>query len=518
MGQLSTAVAGRFALLGREFSVNELERASPHTWRLCLRNFVSDSSHTAEFRAGIAYLGFNAVYPLRHQFQQILNLIELGQIDDVLHRLDAGACDRQTRLSPIVVPRGPLVDITRYSGARSISGITRVVRDLILSPTGRDLNGVVWAAGRIGLVDVDGESGNVAYPAGQWRRGNQRARLGHNIIQTLRSVTMKSPITAFVVFSFARWIPLPAVVLNSRHPEPRHTVLLGRSTLVIAEVMSREVADRLTTWQRVGTELKTRMVVHDFLPLSHSEYFSASSTHEHLLNIRAAANSERVFLATPLLKKELVQHCSTIGKHVPPVEVLPLPMSVPSSVRRAGPNENSPYVVFMGGFEERKRLLEFVDYTLAYRNSSDQFRVIIVGKPPLVTNRNQLAMAQRIVRNRHIFSLVSGISDDQLAELICGALATIYVSGAEGYGLPITESLATGTPVIASRTDVNAHLNKLYGGVLMTFDMTPATMEEIRKLHNPAYRNSVVNSIRSSKIPRNVTRWSERVTRGIEPG
>jgi glycosyltransferase involved in cell wall biosynthesis len=279
--------------------------------------------------------------------------------------------------------------------------------------------------------------------------------------------------------------------------------------------MSREVADRLTTWQRVGVELKTRMVVHDFLPISHSEFFSPFSTHEHLLNIKAAAASERVFVATPLLKTELAQHCVTIGKAVPPVEVVPFPLQVSSKVRRAGPIPSSPYVVFMGGFEERKRLLEFIDYTLAYRKPSDQFRVIIVGKAPLVTNRDQLALAQRVVRNRHVFSLVSGLSDDELATLVSRALATVYVSSAEGYGLPVVESLATGTPVIAARTDVNEHLNNLYGGVLMTFDTTPKTIEEIRKLHKPSYRNSVVQSIQSAKIPHDVTRWSELVTRGI---
>jgi glycosyltransferase involved in cell wall biosynthesis len=512
---LSTSVAERFAVLGRELSIPVFHNASRHTWRSCLHDFLADSSRSPEFRAGVAYLGFNSVYPLQHQFEPLMNLVALGQINEALSRLESGAHDRRTRTSSIVTPPGPLVDITRYSGERAISGIPRVVRNLILSPRGQTLHRVVWAGGRLGPVEVDPDTGAVRYPVGQWRRGNQRARFGHGIVQSLRSIAMTSPLTAFAVFNLARWIPVPAVVLNVRHPEPRCTVLLKNVTLVIAEVMSREVADRLTTWQRVGTGLTTRMVIHDFLPLTHSEFFSPNSTHEHLLNVHAAAASERVFVATPLLAHEFERHCSTIGKAVPPTDVVPLPTHIPARSRRTTPRPSSPYVVFMGGFEERKRLQAFIDYTLAYRDESDSFRVIIVGKPPLVTNRNELSLVQRIVRNRNIFSLVSGLTDDELADLVAGALATVYVSSAEGYGLPIVESLAAGTPVIAARTPVNTHLNDLYGGVLMTFDATHATVTEIRNLHKPAYRNRVVRSIRPAEIPHDITQWADRVLRGI---
>jgi hypothetical protein len=50
-------------------------------------------------------------------------------------------------------------------------------------------------------------------------------------------------------------------------------VLLHNTTIVISEVMGRDVADRLTTWQQVGLNVTTRFVVHDFLPLTHSRFF-----------------------------------------------------------------------------------------------------------------------------------------------------------------------------------------------------------------------------------------------------
>ena len=47
------------------------------------------------------------------------------------------------------------------------------------------------------------------------------------------------------------------------------------------------------------------------------------------------------------------------------------------------------------------------------------------------------------------FRWVPTASDDTIAELLRHCIATIYVSSAEGYGLPPVESLAAGVPVIA---------------------------------------------------------------------
>ena len=155
MTSINEAVAARFALIGSELTIPVLGDAQAQNWRNCLREFLSDSSRSPEFRAGIAFLGFNSVYPMKRQFEPLVNLVALGQIDEVERRLALGAYDRRTRLSTIITTDSALVDITRYAGERTISGIPRVVRNLILSPSGQKLERVVWAGGRLGPVAVD---------------------------------------------------------------------------------------------------------------------------------------------------------------------------------------------------------------------------------------------------------------------------------------------------------------------------------------------------------------------------
>jgi glycosyltransferase involved in cell wall biosynthesis len=64
---------------------------------------------------------------------------------------------------------------------------------------------------------------------------------------------------------------------------------------------------------------------------------------------------------------------------------------------------------------------------------------------PLHERAQQLGLANQIV--------VSGfVLDEELAALYKSALALIFSSHYEGFGLPLVEALASGTPVIATRT------------------------------------------------------------------
>jgi glycosyltransferase involved in cell wall biosynthesis len=279
--------------------------------------------------------------------------------------------------------------------------------------------------------------------------------------------------------------------------------------------MGRDVADRLITWQRVGLNVTTRFVVHDFLPLTHSRFFSPAASHTHLLNVEAFAASERITVATPFLDTEMRAICNAINLPAPPIEVIPLPIAITPSSGALSPKPSNPYVVFMGGFEPRKGLSEFVEYVLAHRTENDDFTAVIVGKPPMIAEKHQFFLVKRILRNRKVFRLVSGLTDTELATLMAEALAVVYVSEAEGYGLPVLESLAVGTPVITTSNDLSRHLKDLYGGVVEVFDESDAAIATIRSFTTKAHRSRVVSTINKQALPLNVDEWAERITANL---
>jgi glycosyltransferase involved in cell wall biosynthesis len=111
--------------------------------------------------------------------------------------------------------------------------------------------------------------------------------------------------------------------------------------------------------------------------------------------------------------------------------------------------------------------------------------LIVVGKPapggPTERLVGELALGDQV-------RFVSGITDDELAELIASAEIAVVPSLYEGFSLPAVEHMASGTPLVASRTGA---LPEVTGDAALL--VTPGDAEELaaalRMLHDsPAER------------------------------
>ena len=109
-------------------------------------------------------------------------------------------------------------------------------------------------------------------------------------------------------------------------------------------------------------------------------------------------------------------------------------------------------------------------------------RLIVVGKPaaggPTERLVAELALGDRV-------RFVTGISDLELAELAASAEIAVVPSLYEGFSLPAVEHMASGTPLVASRTGA---LPEVTGDAAML--VTPGDPEELaaalRRLHDSA--------------------------------
>lgn len=84
-------------------------------------------------------------------------------------------------------------------------------------------------------------------------------------------------------------------------------------------------------------------------------------------------------------------------------------------------------------------------------NSARKVQLLIVGEGPL---KGELASLVSTLNLNEGVTLMGALSDDELATVYAACDVTVVPSLAlEGFGLVVLESLATGTPVIASRVD-----------------------------------------------------------------
>lgn len=107
---------------------------------------------------------------------------------------------------------------------------------------------------------------------------------------------------------------------------------------------------------------------------------------------------------------------------------------------------DSPFVLHVGNNIPRKRLDVLLDVFAELRRGGSDLRLIQVGGPWPQQQAEQitrLGIAPFVTQ-------VRGLSRAQLAHLYRRAAVVLVPSDAEGFGLPVIEALACGTPVVAS--------------------------------------------------------------------
>lgn len=87
----------------------------------------------------------------------------------------------------------------------------------------------------------------------------------------------------------------------------------------------------------------------------------------------------------------------------------------------------------------------------------DATLVIVWGNCPMEIKKKY----EQLINDNHLI-IVNGVSNDELACLYTGALASYYISSAEGFGFPILESFACGTPCV---TCANTSLTEIGKGM-----------------------------------------------------
>jgi len=180
-------------------------------------------------------------------------------------------------------------------------------------------------------------------------------------------------------------------------------------------------------------------------------------------------------------KHEIIEHFKVPEEKV---TVTYLGCSLRNDDRRAAKSEEqlflagikikSPFILSVCTLEPRKNLLCLLDAfsVLCQQGISRDLKLVLAGGKGWMYNEIFARFKERQIDDRVI---VTGyVSDAELSILYRNALAFVYPSLYEGFGLPPLEAMSYGTPVITSNT---SSLPEVVGDAGIMFD--PASSEEL---------------------------------------
>jgi glycosyltransferase involved in cell wall biosynthesis len=108
-----------------------------------------------------------------------------------------------------------------------------------------------------------------------------------------------------------------------------------------------------------------------------------------------------------------------------------------------------PFFFYLGNIEPRKNLLLLLD---AFRQSNlDQVELVLAGRKAWLWKDVVRALRTWQIQSR--VRLLDYVADGDLPALMQSALAFVYPSRMEGFGLPVLEAMTSGTAVLVSRIE-----------------------------------------------------------------
>lgn len=405
---------------------------------------------------GLAYLALAVMRSSIPTAAEVVRFRRAWRVDGIAATMRPLTRRVRFPLPAVRIANGLIVDVTDTSRSRFTTGIQRVARESLVRWPSAGVELVSWQRGRARLVAVtDEERGRVV-------GGNPRS---------------DAPAHEVIVPFEARFF-LPEIAVDPvRTPALRviaefarcHTVAIGFDCIPVS----------------------TAEYVSPAMPGAFSKYLSTLSEFDDVVAISASAGDE--FRGW----RSMLRGAGLTG---PEISVAELPFSaehvddaaVTRTRRSLGLDDDTTVVLSVGSHEPRKNHLALLEAAEVAWRSGREFALVMVGGNSWDTYEFDTLVERLRDEGRQVLT-PSKVDDETIWSLYRTARFSVFCSFNEGFGLPVAESLASGTPVIASDRGSMRTLAAGNGGVLVDpFEPGRLAAEMIRLLDD----DDVIESLR----------------------
>ncbi len=252
----------------------------------------------------------------------------------------------------------------------------------------------------------------------------------------------------------------------------------------------------------LGNGVKKVVTMHDLIVRRYPEFFKPADRIIHRLKMRHACRvADMVIAISEQTKRDLVdmmhvpeekirvvyQSCDPIFWN-PPSATLPPSHSAVQLPER--------YIIAVGTVEERKNQVAAVR---ALALLPEDVCLVVVGRPRGHYPQQVRRVAKELgVDHRVIFLQNAAFSD--FPALYRGAVASVYMSVFEGFGIPVLESLCCDCPVVTSNVSSMPEAGGDAALYAAPDDYRTLAAHLSRLLSDPAFRNSQIEKGRTQRL------------------
>ena len=229
------------------------------------------------------------------------------------------------------------------------------------------------------------------------------------------------------------------------------------------------------------------VILHDLLFESHPQYFTQAARLRFKLLVRLSASRARhVIVVSETTRAEVLKRYRLPSSRVHLVSGGIDPSSVLHDPGRPSPFP-TPYVLAVGRLEPRKNIAALVR---AFRlMQTPKIHLVIIGREDFGAGETVAAIdaLRKDPATAGRVTWLTGLADADLPSAYRHAAVFAFPSFAEGFGLPVLEALAHGTPVVASS---HGAMREVGGAFCRYFDpCTPGADQQFADLLDLAIKD-----------------------------
>ncbi len=291
-------------------------------------------------------------------------------------------------------------------------------------------------------------------------------------------------------------------------PPARRIIVPWRSTVVLPEVPAKKLCPLLAATGEHSPN-RVALIGYDMIPVVSADMVPTVEPERFVSYLTVVKHADQVSAISQTAATEFSGFTAMLpaqGLTGPQVSACLLPVDVPAPAPTVTAAPVEPHVLVVGSHVPQKNHLAVMFAADMLWKEGHHFALTFVGGPAWRSESFARAVKAAQRKGYHVNVPRHAVSDDELMRLYRDARFTMFPSLHEGYGLPVAESLAVGTPAITSNLGSMAEIAADGGALLVDPRDDDSIIDAMRRLLTD---DDLVAQLSAQALARPVRTWDD---------